>query len=97
MKGIAELAHDAKRCFVYEYGKDELSGKITIQKRLLTNGDIDFVDAIETGDITIDNRPDAKEVISLGGVSVESLALSLLSVIVNAYEEKGKMPERVEC
>lgn len=84
MGRLIKLLHDAKRCYVYSYGLD---GKITIQKRLLENDDIDFVEAIENADIEIENSSDAKDMIGIGDKQVDTDALLLISEILESLNK----------
>ena len=96
-KASANLKYNAKRCYVYEYGStDIMDGKITFSKRLLQSDEIDFVEALETRDIEIENASGAKNVIPLAGMEVDADALNLMSDILSYYEEKRSMPDRVD-
>lgn len=94
---IARQLHDAKRVYVYEYACDgkTFDGKITINKRLLTNTEIDYVDAVENRDVEIINCSKGST-FSLGAVEVDEAALKLMSKILFAYEQTGQMPFAVE-
>lgn len=93
--GVAILKHDAKRCYVYNYGNKALDGKITISKRMLGNSDFDFIDAIESGDVEIINSSDCEKLIPIPAMEVDEVALMLLSRIISVYEDKGAMPEEI--
>ncbi len=94
----AELLHDAKRVYVYSYSADihNLDGKITIAKRLLSNGDIDIVEALERREIEIENASACKNKIFIPPVEVDEAALTVISRILNCYEVTGNMPISVE-
>ncbi|MBQ0000428.1 MAG: hypothetical protein KBT01_02665 [Clostridiales bacterium] len=74
----ATLLTDAKRVLVYTYGKD---GKITVNKRLLGEEDLDMVEEILNGSIEITNSSDCKNTIDLFGIKVDEDALSALGSI----------------
>lgn len=94
--GIATLLHDAKRCAVYEYGiKGVVDGKITISKRLMSVSDIDFIDALDARDIEIINCSATTSKIDLAGTSIDTVALSLATAIIDTYQFEGKLPEKV--
>ena len=95
LNATAKLTHDAKRCYVFAYGVDEMDGKITISKRILNDDDIDYVEALENGDIEIVNESQAAKVIDLMGIKVDEEAVCLVDAILQAYADQGKMPEKV--
>ncbi len=96
--GKAELIHDAKRVYVYSYGPDSshMDGKITISKRILSAGEIDFVEALEKREIEIDNASQCVTKVYIPPVEVDEVALSLLGRIIDAYESEHAMPSSVE-
>ena len=75
------MMQDAKRVRIYSYGSN---GKITITKRFLDNlgDDVDLVEAIENGDIVIENSSDAEELINILGTDVDANAFEAIDVIL---------------
>ena len=90
----AKLLHDAKRCYVYQYGPSQTScdGKITISKRLFDDEEADYVEAIETGDIVIENASSTANLVNLPGKKVDETALVLIGEIVDGFFEVGSVP-----
>ena len=79
-----KLLHDAKRALVYGYGND---GKITIQKRILgQTEDMDIIDALENGDIVIENSTSATTTIPLSCGAVDEDALLALDKVLKECE-----------
>ena len=94
--GKASLLHNAKRCYVYEYGiKEPLDGKITISKRAIEDKELDIMDAIENRDIEVQNCSKASNLIDLAGIKIDAMALNIFSSILLEYEETGKMPDSI--
>lgn len=75
----ATLITDAKRVLVYGYGKD---GKITINKRIIGEEDLDILEEILNGSIEVVNSSDCKNKIDLFGVQIDEDALSALGTIL---------------
>lgn len=74
----ATLVTDAKRALVYSYGKD---GKITVNKRILGEEDLDMVEEILNGSIEIVNSSDCTNTIDLFGIKIDEDALNALGTI----------------
>ena len=75
----ATLVTDAKRVLVYAYGKD---GKITVNKRILDQEDLDMVEEILNGNIEVVNSSDCKNTINLFGIKIDEDALAALSTVL---------------
>lgn len=76
------LLNDAKRAKIYQYGKD---GKITISKRFLQNAtdELDLVEAIENGDIEVENVSDCTSTMLINDLIVDMDALSAIDMILS--------------
>lgn len=96
--GKAELLHNAKRVYVYSYGADSshMDGRITISKRILSDREIDFVEALENREIEIDNASTCKVSVPISPVNVDELALRLLGRIIDYFESNHAMPNLIE-
>lgn len=91
-KVIVNLIHDTKRCYVYAYGVEKADGKITISKRLEINDELDYIEALENGEIEIINSSDCEELVPLESMQVDQNALTILADLFAAYEKEKKMP-----
>ena len=84
-KNVPVLLHDAKRCFVYQYGTD---GKITVSKRLELGDEYDLVEALESGNIEVENASDCKKTITISGIKVDEEAFAAIDMILETMEEQ---------
>ena len=79
----AALLTDARRVLVYGYGKD---GKITVNKRIIGEEDLDMVEEILNGSIEIVNSSECQNMIDLFGVKIDEDALSALGTLLQKME-----------
>ena len=96
VKHTARLSREAKRFYIYTYGGASGEGSFTVGKSLLKAENIDFVECLRNGDITVENAPGA-QLINLNGTMVDTAILDLISAVLDAYAETKAVPDAVQA